>query len=98
MNFTRTTNVPGFLDLVNVMGRGGTADWQTLYAEAKRDAQLRLTLRDALPLIDPEIGEGRALWLLLLNRLDRLYPIGPDAPSGGVRADVTLPLARGLRR
>ena len=70
MNFSRSTTTPGVLDLVNVMGRGGTGDWQTLYARAKEDPDLRATLRDALPLVDPEVGEGRSIWTWLLDRLD----------------------------
>lgn len=72
MNFSRSTTAPGFLDLVNIMSRGGTAEWQSLYERAKADPGLRADLQAALPLVDPEIGEGRALWAFLLDRLNRL--------------------------
>ena len=80
MNFSRSTTIPGVLDHVNVMGRGGTGDWQALYARAKEDPDLRAALRDALPLVDPEIGEGRSIWTWLLDRLDHGSPAGTPRP------------------
>ena len=84
MNFSRSTTASSFLDFVNIMGRGGTEDWQALYARAKADPELRTVLRAALPLMDPETGEGRSLWTLMLDRLDRLA-------AGEVHSRLTPP-------
>lgn len=80
MNFSRSTTSSGFLTLVNIMSRGGTEDWQLLYDKAKGDPALRADLRAALPLVDPEVGEGRALWAYLLDRLDRVVSIDASEP------------------
>jgi len=82
MNFSRSTTAPSFLDLVNVMSRGGTTDWQSLYARAKDDPGLRADLQAALALVDPEIGEGRALWAFLLDRLDHVRSVERLVESG----------------
>lgn len=66
----RITYEPGFLDLVDVLGRGGTADWQDLYARARTDAALRAEIRQALKQVDPDLGSAPELWETLLNGLD----------------------------
>ncbi|MBA2671317.1 MAG: hypothetical protein H0U67_13160 [Gemmatimonadetes bacterium] len=72
MKRMRATTTPGLLDHVDVLGRGGTEDWKRLYAEAKHDPEVRRQIRLALEFVDPEIGEARALWSLLLEILPPL--------------------------
>jgi hypothetical protein len=72
----RITTEPGFLDLVDVLTAGGTAEWQDLYQRAKRDAALRAEIREALRMVDPEIGAARQMWTLLLNRIEAAEPPG----------------------
>lgn len=72
----RATTTPGFLDYVDLLSRGGTEDWKGLYAEAKRDPRVRQTIEDALRFVDPEIGETKALWRILL---DTMPPAGGTA-------------------
>ncbi|MEJ7812542.1 MAG: hypothetical protein WKG32_19175 [Gemmatimonadaceae bacterium] len=79
MDFTRSTSVPTLLDLVNVLGRGSTDDWRRLYARAKAEPALRARIARALEMVDPETGEARALWGVLLDALDRRAPEGDAA-------------------
>lgn len=69
MDFTRSTTAVTMLDLVNALGRGGTDDWRALYQQAKRDPAVRASIARALELVDPELGEARALWTFLLAEL-----------------------------
>jgi hypothetical protein len=83
MNFSRSTVAPGFLDIVNIMSRGGTEDWQALYAGAKADLAIRAMVLEALHQVDPELGEARALWAFLLDRIDRVAG-GPEEVRGAI--------------
>ncbi len=76
----RITTEPGFLDLVDVLTTGGTAEWQELYQRAKQDAALRFEIREALPMVDPEIGAARQLWTLLLSRIEAVESPGRSHP------------------
>ncbi len=69
MRFMRATTSPSFLDYVDLLGRGSTEDWKVLYAEAKRNPRVRSTIEEALAFVDPEIGEARALWRILLDSM-----------------------------
>lgn len=71
MKDSRITTTAGFLDLVDVLGRGGTEEWRALYQRARTDAAVREQIRSALPLVDPEIGSGRELWAFLLEHIER---------------------------
>jgi hypothetical protein len=71
MRASRITTEPGFLDLVDVLGRGSTEDWRALYQRALSDASLRAEIRSALPLVDPEVGSGKELWSFLLECIER---------------------------
>lgn len=71
MKLMRATTAPGFLDYVDLLGRGSTEDWKDLYARAKLDPALRTTIEEALEFVDPEIGEARALWRILLDNMPR---------------------------
>lgn len=83
MKRMRATTTPSLLDHVDVLGRGGTEDWKRLYAEAKHDPEVRRQIRLALEFVDPEIGEARALWSLLLEILPPLpEPAAPSLPTG----------------
>ncbi len=74
----RITREVGFLDLVDLLGRGGTEDWQRLYERAKGDLALRDGIREALLLVDPEMGSARVLWEGLLARLDAEHSLRRD--------------------
>lgn len=69
MNPSRSTSRPTFLDLVNLLGRGGTNDWRHIYQRAKTDAGLRDDIEAAIPLIDPELGSAAPLWTFLLGHI-----------------------------
>jgi hypothetical protein len=71
MKQPRITSTGGFLDLVDVLGRGGTDEWRLLYRRAEHDVAVREQIRAALPLVDPEIGSGRELWSFLLDHLEQ---------------------------
>lgn len=75
----RITNAPGLLNLVDTLGRGGTEDWARLYQRARADPGVRTSIREALPLVDPETGAARALWEALLDDMEAESP----APAGG---------------
>ena len=64
MKDSRITTTAGFLNLVDVLGRGGKAEWRALYQRARIDAAVREQIRSALPLVDPEIGSARELWVV----------------------------------
>jgi hypothetical protein len=74
MKWMRATTQPSFLDLVDLLGRGSTEDWQELYAEAKENPQVRALIEEALPFVDPEIGEAKTLWRFLLDSMPTLAP------------------------
>ena len=85
----RIATVTGFLDLVDLLGRGGTEDWCILYDRARRDAALRDEIRAAIPLVDPEMGAARELWIFLLEHLERR--IDPEtAPPQPLRGALSL--------
>lgn len=64
------------MELANIIGRGGTADWRALYRRALRSEFLRQRIRDCLPMVDPEIGDSGALWDLIL---DTMPPVSKDS-------------------
>lgn len=66
----RITTEPGFLDLVDTLNRGGTAEWRALYGRARASVQVRQELRRALSLIEPELESTRAIWSHLLSTLE----------------------------
>jgi uncharacterized protein (DUF2336 family) len=85
MRHSRITTTPGFLDLVDVLGRGGTEEWRALYRRAQMDVAVRDQIRAALPLVDPEIGSGREIWAFLLEHIEQREarrPSGDGARSG----------------
>ncbi len=61
MKWMRATTEPSFLDYVDLLSRGGTEEWQELYAEAKQNPRVRAMIEKALAVVDPEIGEPKAL-------------------------------------
>lgn len=67
---SRITVEPSFLDLVDLMAYGGTEDWRALYLRARRDPDLRRQIRDALPLIEPNLSSTQELWLRLIDRIE----------------------------
>ncbi len=69
MKWMRATTEPSFLDFVDLLSRGGTEEWQELYAEAKQNPRVRAMIEKALAFVDPEIGESRALWRFLLDTM-----------------------------
>ncbi len=71
MTRSRITTEPGFLDLIDLLSRGGTADWRALYQRAQGDPELRSDIRAALEFVDPELGAARELWSLLLDRAEQ---------------------------
>jgi len=83
MKEPRITSTPGFLDLVDVLGRGGTDEWRLLYGRAAQDVTVREQIRAALPLVDPEIGSGRELWSFLLHHLEQREARRPSSTQSG---------------
>ena len=79
MNPSRSTSRPTFLDLVNLLGRGGTDDWRQIYQHAKKDPELQKDIEAAIPLIDPDLGSAAPLWTFLLSHIRALVPA--RAPS-----------------
>lgn len=69
MSAPRATTIPGFLDVVDVLGRGGTDDWRALYQRAASDGNVRAEVEAALQFVDPELGAARELWAFLLSTL-----------------------------
>ena len=69
MNPSRSTSRPTFLDLVNLLGRGGTDDWRHIYQHAKTDVELQGDIEAAIPLIDPDLGSSGTLWTFLLEHV-----------------------------
>lgn len=69
MSAARATTASSFLDLVDVLSRGGTDEWRDLYRRAAVEMRLRDEIRAALPLVDPELGAARELWEYLLTTL-----------------------------
>ena len=76
MKLMRSTTVPSFLDYVDVLNRGGTEEWKRLYVEAKADPEVRRTIEDALAFVDPELGEAKALWRILLEAMPQARDTG----------------------
>lgn len=76
---SRATRAEGFLDLVDIISRGGTAAWAALYQQAKADAKIREDIEAALPFCDPETGRGKEIWAWLLSTLPELnqHPAPP---------------------
>lgn len=78
MKKPRITTKPGFHDLVDALGRGGTEEWREIYQRAKRDPEFRREIRAALELVDPEIGASAQLWSFLLAHIERVEPVIPQ--------------------
>ena len=76
MKHSRITTTAGFLDLVDVLGRGSTEQWRELYRRAQNDRAVRAQIRTALRLVDPEIGSGREIWAFLLEHIEREASLG----------------------
>ena len=94
MHFGRIATSPGFLDLVDIITRGGSQEWQALYAAAKEDAGLRAEISLALTQVDPELASSRAIWEELLERMgDVQHP--PAVASREISAPA---LPRSVRR
>jgi hypothetical protein len=83
VNQPRITSTRGFLDLVDVLGRGDTDEWRLLYRRAEHDVAVREQIRAALPLVDTEIGSGRELWSFLLDYLEQREARGPFSTRSG---------------
>jgi hypothetical protein len=79
MDFARQFTSPSpangltLTELANIIGRGGTEDWRELYARALHSQRLRQKIRACLPLVDPEIGDSRKLWQLILDTMPPIY-------------------------
>jgi hypothetical protein len=91
MKWMRATTKPSFLDYVDLLSRGGTEEWQEIYAEAKQNQRVRALVEEALAFVDPEIGEAKALWGFLL---DNMPPVGSAEPI----QEQGSPLRERLRR
>ena len=68
MNFDRSTEGPSPLRWLNVIQRGGTSDWQELYARC-RDRAFASELAALLPMGDPDGLPSVRLWQFLLEDL-----------------------------
>lgn len=83
----RATTEVGFLDLVDTLCRGGTDDWRALFEACLLDLSLRAEVRDALPMVDPEIGSAGPLWAFLLEHMEtRVLDVQPPSARPAVRA------------
>lgn len=86
MKWMRATTQPSFLDYVDLLSRGGTQEWQELYAEAKQNPRVRSMVEDALAFVDPEIGEAKALWRFLLDTMPPVESVeSPQATGSPIR-------------
>jgi hypothetical protein len=74
MKWMRATTELSFLDFVDLLSRGGTAEWQELYAEAKQNSSVRAMTEKALAFIDPETGDTQILWRYLLGNMRAVDP------------------------
>jgi hypothetical protein len=81
MHVQRVAASPSFQDLVDCLGRGGTDDWRALYRQACGDPSLRLDIREALRIVDPDLGAARELWQFLLEQMER--DIDPQVHATG---------------
>jgi hypothetical protein len=66
---SRITTTTSFLDLVDILSRGSTEQWRSLYAAAMHDEAVRLDIEAALPLVDIEITNADLIWRDLLAHL-----------------------------
>lgn len=82
MKWMRATTKLSFLDYVDLLSRGGTEEWQELYAEAKQNPHVRAMVEDALAFVDPEIGEAKVLWQFLLNTMPPVESVDPQQATG----------------
>jgi hypothetical protein len=71
MDFNRSTEGETAEAITNILSRGGTEDWKSLYSRASRDRGFRSELRRRLTTIDTEISPGApGLWTALLDAMD----------------------------
>lgn len=68
MNPTRSTRVPTPLDWLNIIQRGGTADWRELYRLCQ-DAAVARQVAAVLRFRDPDLLGSARLWKFLLEDL-----------------------------
>lgn len=66
------TAVPGFFELVDVLGRGWIVEWRRLYADALQNPELRRKLQLILEFAGAEIGEASEVWSILLEEMPPL--------------------------
>jgi hypothetical protein len=81
MRTQRISNEPGFWDLVDLLGRGGTDDWRDLFQRAAADPAFREEIRAALQLVDPELGAAKELWRFLIEHLEERVELRSPHPS-----------------
>ena len=84
MNPERFTNGPTALSLLNIVQRGSTEQWQTLYEQC-HEWSVAHQLAEVLPLRDPDLMASARLWRFLLQdlhpdlRIDLREDGGPPA-------------------
>jgi hypothetical protein len=68
MDTDRSTNGFSPLSWLNIIQRGGTEDWKTLYKQC-RDPEVAAKVAGVLPLRDPDLLAAARLWQFLLEDL-----------------------------
>jgi hypothetical protein len=68
MDPNRSTVTPSALGWLNVIQRGGTADWKRLYEQCRDPAQAR-AVAQTLAWRDPDLMPSARLWKFLLEDL-----------------------------
>lgn len=68
MNPHRSTDGPSPLGWLNIIQRGGTADWQELYARCA-DREFAAQVASMLRFRDPDLMASARLWKFLLEDL-----------------------------
>ena len=68
MNPERSTDSESPLSFLNIVERGGTAEWRALH-ERCRDRTVAAQLARALPMTTPELAGSARLWKYLLEEL-----------------------------
>lgn len=70
LNFNRSTAGPSLHAIENIISRGGTKEWMSLYQEAFDNPALKAMIAQRLPLVDMELAPGaRKLWAALMQKL-----------------------------
>lgn len=71
------TKIPHSLALLNLVQRGGTQEWKTLFQACRADLEWRQAVAKAMPMVDPDLVASYHLWKSILQEIDPHLQIDP---------------------